>query len=119
MNKRKKTMTMTSNKTALLTCASLLTCGAIANLARLFWNIPLSIGSLYLPGWTGAIAFVLLGLLAAWSFREIYAFDRLVNLLYRQKIPVSPPPSASAEEPSENREVEDSPLDTHPQSHKD
>lgn len=110
---------MTPHKTALLTCAYLFTCGAIANLVRLFWNISLSLGSFSLPGWTGAIGFILLGLLGAWSFREIYAFDHLVNLLYQQKIPMSPLPSASTAEPFENREVQDLPHDTHPQSHED
>jgi hypothetical protein len=59
-----------SDKTALLLSTSFITFAAIANLVRLFWDIPLSIGSVILPGWTGALFFLGLGLLSAWSFRE-------------------------------------------------
>jgi hypothetical protein len=52
---------------------SLVAIAAMANLIRLFWNIPIYIGSFELPGWTGALFFAGLGFLAAWSFRSILA----------------------------------------------
>lgn len=58
-------------KTPLILIACLITFGAIANLVRLLWNIPVSIGTVTLPGWTGSIFFLVLGLLAAWSFRAL------------------------------------------------
>jgi uncharacterized membrane protein len=58
-------------KTPLIIISCLIALVAIVNLARLLWNIPLCIGSFVLPGWTGAIAFLLFGLLAAWSFRAL------------------------------------------------
>lgn len=61
-----------SDKTTLMLMALFITCGAIANLVRLFWDISFTIGNLVFPGWTGAIFFIVLGLLSAWSFRAIY-----------------------------------------------
>lgn len=60
-----------NEKTPLIILTFLITFVAIANLVRLLWNIPMIIGSFYLAGWTGAIAYVILGLLAAWSFRAL------------------------------------------------
>ena len=62
----------------LLTC--LITIGAIVNLIRLYWNIPVCIGSFTLPGWTGATAYLVLGLLAAWSFRALFSDSRAYSL---------------------------------------
>lgn len=61
-----------SDKATLTLMSLFITLGAIANLVRLFWDISFSIGTLVLPGWTGAIFFIGLGLLSAWSFRAIY-----------------------------------------------
>lgn len=60
-----------SDKTTLLLTTLLVTVGAIANLARFFWNISIVVGTLVLPGWTGALFFIALGLLATWSFRAL------------------------------------------------
>jgi hypothetical protein len=49
---------------------------AIANLVRFLWNIPMVIGNCFLPGWTGGVLFILLGLVAAWSFRALVLFCR-------------------------------------------
>lgn len=64
-----------SDKTTLLMTSSLVAFAAIVNLSRLLWNIPLSIGSCTLPGWTGALFYLGLGLLAAWSFRALALFS--------------------------------------------
>lgn len=48
-----------------------ITFSALANLVRFLWNIPVAVGSFQLPGWTGGIAFVVLGLLAAWMFQAL------------------------------------------------
>lgn len=66
-----------SDKATLFLTTLFVTFGAIANLVRLFWNIPVTIGSCFLPGWTGAIFFVGLGLLATWSFRALAALSSL------------------------------------------
>lgn len=63
-----------NDKISLFITTSLITFGAIGNLIRLYWNISASIGFCVLPGWTGAILFLGLGLLAAWSFRELAAY---------------------------------------------
>lgn len=60
-----------SDKATLLLTILLVTFAAIANLVRLLWNISISIGTVVLPGWTGGIFFIGLGLLAAWSFRAL------------------------------------------------
>ena len=60
-----------SDKATLLLTTLCVTFGALANLVRLFWNIPVHIGTLTLPGWTGALFFVGFGLLAVWSFRAL------------------------------------------------
>lgn len=60
-----------SDKNTLRLITLLVTFAALANLARFFWNVSVSIGTVVLPGWTGGIAYLLLGLLAAWSFRAI------------------------------------------------
>lgn len=54
------------------------------NLIRFFWNIPIFIGTVCLPGWTGAIGFLALGALSIWSFRELYAFVSLSKIVARQ-----------------------------------
>ncbi len=74
-----------------LTC--LITFAAIANLVRLLWNIPISIGTFTLPGWTGSIFFIVLGLLSAWSFRAL-CFDYRASPAIHGKEEESPPPSA-------------------------
>lgn len=61
--------------------AILITIAAIANLIRFLLSINVTIGGNSIPPWTGAVAFVVLGLLAWWSFK---------SLLYR---PLSPPPT--------------------------
>ncbi len=63
-----------SDKATLFITSALVTLGAIANLSRVLWDLPVCIGSLVLPGWTGAFLFIGLGLLAAWSFRSLAAF---------------------------------------------
>ncbi|WP_075882692.1 hypothetical protein [Candidatus Protochlamydia sp. W-9] len=73
------------NKNALLVSCTLITFVAIGNLIRLFWDISLSIGPLELPGWTGAIGFLLFGILAAWSFQELYALNHLIKFLNQQR----------------------------------
>lgn len=70
-----------SDKATLFMTSSFVALGAIANLGRLLWDLPVCIGPFVLPGWTGAFFFIGLGLLAAWSFRSLAAF------------PFSPPPS--------------------------
>lgn len=62
-----------SPKFPLWLTSSLVAFVALANLFRFLWNIPVSVGSLILPGWTGGVAFIALGLLAAWSFRALSA----------------------------------------------
>lgn len=63
-------------KTPLIIVSCLVAFIAIVNLVRLLWNIPICIGSFVLPGWTGAIAFLVFGLLAAWSFRALCSDSR-------------------------------------------
>ena len=60
------------DKTPFILISLLITIAAIGNLIRFLWNIPVTIGSVDLPGWTGAIIFVAFGLLAAWSFKAIW-----------------------------------------------
>ena len=60
-----------TNKTPLVLITLLVTLAALANLARFFWDISLSIGPVVLPGWTGGIFFIVLALLAAWSFKAL------------------------------------------------
>lgn len=62
-----------SDKATLTLTALFITFGALANLVRFFWNISVTIGSFVLPGWTGALFYIGLGLLAAWSFRAVGA----------------------------------------------
>lgn len=47
---------------------------AVANLGRVLWNIPVTVGTWIFPGWTGALLFIGLGLIAAWSFRALALF---------------------------------------------
>jgi hypothetical protein len=58
-----------SDRAILLLTILFVTYAAIANLVRLFWNITITIGTVVLPGWTGAIFFIGFGLMSAWSFR--------------------------------------------------
>lgn len=97
-----------TEKAALTTTCCLLIFGALANLFRFFWDISVCIGAICLPGWTGAFAFILLGLLSSWSFRELYAFAHLAALSHRQTKRVLLPPVASDVEPVESLRVEDS-----------
>jgi len=85
-------------RTPLVILTFLITFIAIANLVRLFWNIPIMIGTFVLPGWTGSIAYVACALLAAWSFRALCFVPR-VYPLNPEKAEVLPQPSASIEKP--------------------
>jgi hypothetical protein len=58
-------------KLPLLLCVLLVTIGAIANFVRFLWDIPISLGTFVLPGWTGGILFIMLGLLSAWAFKAL------------------------------------------------
>lgn len=89
-------------KKSLIIACSFLAFGAMMNLIRFFWNIPISIGSICLPGWTGAIGFIALGALSIWSFRELYAFVSLANLLIRQKESVQHQPAEAPFPKQEN-----------------
>lgn len=60
-----------SDKATLAIVCSVIALVAIANLGRFFWGITVTIGTVVLPPWTGGIAFVILGLLAAWGFRAL------------------------------------------------
>lgn len=62
-----------SDKTTLVLTTLFVMFAALANLVRLFWDIPVNIGSFSLPGWTGAFFFLGFGLLSAWAFRAIAA----------------------------------------------
>lgn len=66
-----------SGRSTLLLASLFITIAALANLARVFWNISVRIGSLTLPAWTGAFLYIALGLLAAWSFKAVcdYTFS--------------------------------------------
>ncbi len=66
-----------SDKATLFLTSLFITFAAIANLVRALWNIPITIGTLILPGWTGAIIFIGLGLLATWSFRALAGLSSL------------------------------------------
>ena len=48
---------------------------AIANLARVLWNVPVMIGSFTLPGWTGALFFLGFGVVAGWALRAFYIYS--------------------------------------------
>lgn len=88
-------------KTPLIVIACLVTFAAIANLVRLLWDIPISIGSFFLPGWTGAIGFVLFGLLGAWAFRGLCSGSQECSS-HLQKESTQPQPSPSTERRDEN-----------------
>ena len=77
-------------KFILLVSAFVITFQALANLIRFLWDIPVMIGEVYLPGWTGALLFILLGLLAALMFRAIY-----VVCSKRPYVKQEPPPPGS------------------------
>lgn len=55
----------------------IVTFAAVANLARLLWDISIVVGPLTLPGWTGGIAYLALGLLASWAFRALFSLSDL------------------------------------------
>lgn len=61
------------DKLPLVLTSLLIGIAAIANLVRFIWNIPVAVGSLFLPGWTGGVLFIILGLLSAWSLRAIFS----------------------------------------------
>ncbi len=67
------------DKTPLYLTTCLIAFVAIANLIRFFWNISITVGTFVLPGWTGGILFILLGLLTAWSFRSLWSSSRPTN----------------------------------------
>lgn len=62
-------------KTPFILSTCFITLLALAQLVRLIWNIPMQVGSLQFPGWTGAIFFIALGLLAAWCTQSLIAKD--------------------------------------------
>lgn len=62
---------MKRNLLPLVIGAALIGFVSLANLVRLIWDIPAHIGAITLPGWSGGIAFVVLGLLSIWMFRAI------------------------------------------------
>ncbi len=64
-----------SDKNTLRLMTSFVTFAALANMVRFFWDIPVTIGRVFLPGWTGGIAYLVLGILAAWSFKAISALS--------------------------------------------
>ncbi|WP_068466752.1 hypothetical protein [Candidatus Protochlamydia phocaeensis] len=64
-----------SDRTILFISSLVIALAAVASLIRFFWNIPVVVGCLTFPGWTGAIAFLLLGLLSSWSFRALYSLS--------------------------------------------
>jgi hypothetical protein len=109
---------MKNKKTALLLSCLLIAFMAIANLIRLFWEIPLSMGHFQFPSWTGAIGFLAFGLLSCWSFKELYALDRLIKTLHQKKEAELPRPPLTSVEPTQNLEVEDLILDTPPELNK-
>jgi hypothetical protein len=65
-----------SDKTTLVLTTLLVTSLSITHLVRFFWNIPISLGPLTLPGWTGALFFLGFGLLSAWAFRAIRSIPK-------------------------------------------
>lgn len=44
---------------------------ALANLWRFFWNVSVHIDGVELPGWTGLVAFAVLGTLVLWAARAL------------------------------------------------
>lgn len=60
-----------SNRTPLFIVTLLVAGAALVHLARLFWNVTATVGDFSFPGWTGAVFFLILGMLAAWSFRSL------------------------------------------------
>lgn len=88
-----KTKIKMKEKTPLVILVCLISFGALANLMRLFWDIPVTIGTFTLPGWTGAIFFLVLGLLAAWSFRALFSGYRASPSVH-DKAEEPRPPSA-------------------------
>lgn len=60
-----------SDKATLFLTILFVTLVAVANLVRLLWDIAIHVGPLTLPGWTGGVAFLGLGLLAMWAFRAL------------------------------------------------
>jgi len=85
-------------RTPLVILTLLITFAAIANLVRLLWNIPMTIGTFIFPGWTGSIGYIVCALLAAWSFRALCLVPR-AYLLHPEKEEELPPPSASTGKP--------------------
>lgn len=60
-----------SDRIPLLIAVLFIAAAAVGNLIRALWNIPVMIGSFLLPGWTGALIFIALGLLSAWAFKAL------------------------------------------------
>ena len=60
-----------TDKTTLFLTTLFVTFAAVANLVRLIWDIPICIGPLTFPGWTGGIVYLGFGMLSAWSFRAL------------------------------------------------
>lgn len=63
-------------KTPLYLITLLITLVAILNLGRFIFDIPITVdGIAVLAPWTGAVAFVVLGLLASWAFKSLWSSD--------------------------------------------
>lgn len=46
--------------------------GALLNLLRVIFDVPIIVGNWFvLPGWTGAIGFIVASLIAIWLFRAL------------------------------------------------
>lgn len=60
-----------SDKATLAIICSVIALEALVHLSRLFWGISVTVGTVLFPPWTGGIAFLILGLLAAWGFRAL------------------------------------------------
>lgn len=52
-------------------CVILVALAALGNLARFIWNISADVGPVHLAGWTGGVAFLVLGVIAAWGFKAL------------------------------------------------
>ncbi len=59
-------------KTApLVLCVILITLAALGNLIRFIWSVPVVIGTVHVPNWTGGVAFLILGAIAVWGFKAL------------------------------------------------
>lgn len=49
---------------------------AVGHLIRFIWHVPVIVGTFTVPLWFSGVCFIILGLLAAWSFKDLYACCR-------------------------------------------